>query len=278
MFNDKPGKGVNPNEPEKKAVFRFFEVYFSRFTRIIPLNFLFCIIFLPIYSFVFLQLDIWSEASQAGQASLIDYFLLPRLAILTVSNVMPLAVLLLLASIVLYGPAMCGMTYILRNYARREHAWLSDFFVKMKENFLPGMLFGFLELAVFGVLIYNLTFEMPEQASDVNALIFPFVKILSAGLLLFVLMMRHYIYLMAVTFRLRGRDIVKNAAILAILGLGRNIAVIIVQSILLIPMIFISGYDVIALPIFYFGFSGFLTMFACWPLAHRHLVAPGEDE
>ena len=47
-------------------------------------------------------------------------------------------------SILIYGPLTCGLIYIFRNYAREEHAFISDFFTKAKENWKQGLSLEFL--------------------------------------------------------------------------------------------------------------------------------------
>ena len=47
---------------------------------------------------------------------------------------------LLILSIVLYGPATMGITYIYRNFAREEHAWTTDLYTKGISNFVCSKL------------------------------------------------------------------------------------------------------------------------------------------
>ena len=68
------------------------------------------------------------EASLSGGDGLMSLFTpLLYLAMLYYQYVpMPIQVILLLASVLCYGPAKCGVTYVLRNYSRETHSWLSD--------------------------------------------------------------------------------------------------------------------------------------------------------
>ena len=45
---DKPGKGVSKNEPQKRGFFRFFELYFRSFWKLISAQFWFILLCLPI--------------------------------------------------------------------------------------------------------------------------------------------------------------------------------------------------------------------------------------
>jgi len=279
FHSGKPGKSVDPDAPPPNAADRFFILYFRKFTRILPLNFLFFLGFLPVYALIFFQADLWAFLHVPGIdeiGQLTGGTLLPRLALEAAGRFpLPLSLLAVLCSLMFYGPGMCGLTYVLRNFVREEHAWFSDFFVKMKENFWPGLWLGFLDLSVWALMVFNLTLPIPEDVPAV-AQVLPWIKLLSALLLVFWLMVRQYIYVLAVTFRLNLRGILKNAAIFALVGFFRNLLVLIPQILLLAPILLIGVYDIVALPLFFFGFTGFLTLSSAYPLVYRHLIAPQE--
>ncbi len=49
LFNyNKPGRGISKDEPEKKAFFRFFELYFRKFWKLMVANLLYILVSLPI--------------------------------------------------------------------------------------------------------------------------------------------------------------------------------------------------------------------------------------
>lgn len=101
------------------------------------------------------------EASLSGGDGLMSLFTpLLYLAMLYYQYVpMPIQVILLLASVLCYGPAKCGVTYVLRNYSRETHSWLSDIWDKAKENWKQGMLFGVLDCIIAAIVVFNLTFR-----------------------------------------------------------------------------------------------------------------------
>ena len=87
--------------------------------------------------------------------------------------------------------------------------------------------------------------------------------------------MRHYTYLMAVTINLSVFQILKNAWLCVVLGVRRNVTsgvvtlACIVVTFLLAPLI-----TVITLPLFFYSFSWFCTVFTCYPIVKKYLVLP----
>lgn len=277
----KPGKGVDPDAPPKKPLFRYFELYWRKFTRMILLNLLFFVIVLPIITVIFLQYDMMVQSltpdPQAGEA--LGELLVPAIA-LTIAGSLPAPVnwVLLLASIVLYGPAMCGLSYVLRNFYREEHVWPTDFFVKMKENFLQGMILGIFELGTIYLFFFNLTLtSVDAQTGESSVLVFV-IKAVSIIGIVFIFMLRNYTYTMAVTFKLSSIVIIKNALLFSIIGMIRNLGIILLEVALLIPILIISAYDIVMLGLFYMTGIGFAAMFACYPLIYKYMIEPSQGK
>jgi uncharacterized membrane protein YesL len=283
----RPGPGVDVNAPPKKPFFRFWELYWRKFSRFILLNMLVFLFFLPIVAFVLqmfssVMFDLLGEeyiAEMVAQADdseggIVFFNVLQSItmsAIYYIPN--SLAVFLLIVSAVFYGPVMCGMTYILRNYWREEHAWMSDFFVQMKKNFFQGAAAGLLELLALTMLVFNITSTAAEGTGAALTATLPIIKYVSVFLLILVLFARNYTYAMIVTFNIKLPGIIKNAFAFAFLGLFRNFGVLALQ-ILFIVALFIPYADVIFIPFFFFTFIGFITIFACFPLIHKHMLLP----
>lgn len=150
--------------------------------------------------------------------------------------------------IVTIGPATAGMTWVLRNWARDEHAWVwSDFFDHMKSNFWQGLaLFAIDVLAAF-VLWVNIRFyNAMGQANQ----IFYMIKYLVLGIALIFAMMHIYIYPMMVTYKMRLRDMLKNAFIFTAIKLPQTIGIF-----ALCIGLFIASLYLYILPVFLITFS-----------------------
>jgi uncharacterized membrane protein YesL len=284
-FN-KHGKGVDVSEPPKPPFVRFWTVYWRKFTRMIGLNLLGFVFFLPIIALLIIVFNSWLvemltalHEAEGGEGTLV-FGVLQDLLMLAAYTLPPfMSGLLLIAAIVFYGPAMCGMAYILRNYAREEHAWFSDFFVHMKRNFRQAAIMGALELTVLAIMYFNITIQQPAEGTDsMLEATLPFVKVGSIFVIILVLFARKYLYTMIVTFDLGFRGLIKNSFAFAFIGLWRNMGVLIVEVLLILVLVSIPIADIIILPFFILSFTGFLSMFATYPLIHKYMVLPVQEE
>ena len=94
------GVGIPKNAPKKKGVFRFFELLFRKFWKLIQVNMLYSVFFIPI--------------------------LLAGYAFLRVSNSKIAAIIIIIclcAFAAVFGPATAGMMKILRNYTLERHSF-----------------------------------------------------------------------------------------------------------------------------------------------------------
>jgi uncharacterized membrane protein YesL len=290
FFNyNKPGPGVDVDAPPKKAFFRFWELYWRKFSRFIVLNMIVFVFLLPIISLIFLLYMNWYHGilestgaleemlndMQNAESGAIFLGMLPSMLIAAAISLPPqISLLLLAASVVLYGPVMCGMTYVLRNFSREEHAWISDFFARLKSNFRQGAILGIIELLAFTTLFFNITAGAAEGSAAWLDASMPVVRYVSVFLIVLILFARQYIYAMTVTFDLGIIGILKNAFAFSFLGLFRNFGVIAAELALIFVILIVPYADAILLPFFFFSFTGFLTMFACFPLIHKHMILP----
>lgn len=156
--------------------------------------------------------------------------------------------LLFCIPIITIGPATAGMTYVLRNWARDDHAWLwSDFWDNFKSNFWQSLaVFGIDVLAAI-VLFVNIRFY--NTMGQTNQIFF-MVKYLVLGVALIFAMMHIYIYPMMVTYKLRLRDIYKNAFIFTAAKLPHTLGIF-----ALCVGIFIGSFYLYILPLFLITFT-----------------------
>ena len=184
-------------------------------------------------------------------------------------------ILLLALSILAYGPTKCGVTYVLRNYSRESHSWISDIWDKARENWKQGMLFGIVDCLIAVLVIFNLTYTpSPELATIVRI-----SKYLSLLLAMFYAFMRKYIYLMIVTVNLNLSSIAKNAWLLAFIGIFRNFFsgltnLLIWAVVYLLIMAVHPFFEILFLGLLIYSFTNFLSISACYPLIDKYLVKP----
>lgn len=283
----KPGKGVDADAPPKHPFFMFWELFFRKFSRMVTLNLLVFLFMVPIITFLYVQMyelfrsfapelqELIGGHVTAGEEINFSLSLLQELLFSIVSPLPGVVFYLLLSvSVVLYGPMMCGFSYVLRNFARQEHAWLSDFFVQMKKNFVQGMIAGLLEISVAVLLLYNIFTPLGEGMPDSMGVFISVVKYISMVLFILVLFVHNYIYIMIVTFKMTLKNIIKNGWIFSVLGLFRNILITLVAAAFLLAVLLVPYADIILAPFLAFSFCGFLSVFAAYPLIHKHMIAP----
>lgn len=211
FFNyDKPGKGVDKDAPKKKGFFLFFELVWRKLGKLFLSNMLYFLVSLPLlilYHFFFFGVI-------AGN--------LPADIDGTALNQLVLYVTVVFTILWGTGPVSCGYTYLLRNFAREEHVWLtSDFFEKIKENFKKGILILLVDIVVlfFGSNAIVFYWSLAQQGNTLF-LYLMFVAVLCMMLYTF---MHFYLFQFTVTFDNKLSVIYKNSLIMAIATMPMNL-------------------------------------------------------
>ena len=254
---NKPGPGVSKDAPVKKPFFRFWEVYFRKFFDLIKVNLLFAIptAVIVVLSFMF------------G---------------IFISSVNPNLSFLGWLPMIFLSPFVAGLTFVCRNYAREEHAFiLSDFWDAVKNNWKQFLANGIICYIFYVLMSISIPFYSAQLSS--NSLLYITFVVCCIISFLFICA-QFYIPVMIITFDLGLKQIYKNALIFAIVGLWRNLmliailAVFIVAAIIFFLMIPALALLVLfALAVFWmFGFFGFLINFAVYPMIVKFIITPYE--
>lgn len=251
LFNyEKPGPGVSKDEPPKPPFIRFWQIFFRKWTNFIKLNFLFLIPFIVVVALIYV-LNIYVSTQPL-------IFLLP---------------------VILLFPVGTGITYVTRNYAREEHAFiLSDFWDALKGNLKFSLLNGIICYIVFCFMMiaFPFYFQMCNQSG------FYYVPLaICAMLALLFVFAQYYIPIMIVTFDLKLRELYKNAFIFAILGLWRNFLLTILYALMIgITFIMYIWMPLTQLLVFVFAifitfsFCSYLGSFVVYPLIDKMMIKP----
>ncbi len=264
------------NAPVKKGFFRFFELYFRKFWRFLTLNIWYFLITLPMLLYVFYTVNGIFADKLAGLGE--DAILLAGVSfIASFFSFVPRAlhVPLLVISVLLYGPVTMGLTYIFRNFAREEHAWLSDFWSRAWSNVRQGLFFGILDILLVILFVSGMFGGIAQAGRNVGYALSVILSVVCGLALVIWLFMRHYTYLMAVTVNLGAFRILKNAWLFVVLGFGRNVisglvtAACAVLSFLLAPLL-----TIITVPFLYYSFTWFCTIFTCYPIVKQYIIVP----
>jgi uncharacterized membrane protein YesL len=258
----KPGPGVSKDEPEKKAFFRFFEIYGAKFWDLIKMNMLYFItIIIQFAPLIIFLITLFSSKSLNAELSNMFTYLIMLLCSL------PLA---------LTGPFTCGYAFLLRNCVRREHYFmLSDYNDTVKSNFKQSTIVTLINTVIAVVLIFNVRFYLLTLKTNA-AFVVPLALCLFA--LMMLTFMSYYMYIMMVTFKLTIKQLYGNAIRFAILGVWRNILVTVLLAAIIFAHVYFAYVSLFFIPFLSLSFMGLIIAFAVWPMLKKYMIDPLEAD
>lgn len=244
------GPGVPKNPEKKTAIARFFEIYFRRFWKLMTLNLMYFIFYIPFFA----AMTVAFSESIDKNLKIVGVCALVLLMILTI------------------GPATAGFIKVLRNYSQERNAFLwSDFIKAFKGNYKQALIMGIIDL-IFAAGFITAVVSYNEWASQNTAMYIPFIICLSC-MLMFILM-HFYIYLLIVSTTLSLKNIIKNSFLLVGVSLKKCIFTLFVAAVLVLIIVFLYPYSFFALPFFPISFLGFLICFNCYPVIREYVIDP----
>jgi len=268
------GPGVPKDAPPKSRFIVFFEVLGRKFWNIVKVNLIFTLFNIPaLIFFLFFSMYYLDILIQAGALNVPTNDLALYLMGITVPLLLPFVCFPLIT----VGPAQAGMTYVLRNYSREEHAFIwSDFIEHAKKNFKQSMVVGLINCVVTVLTLIDIYIYFNLKSSSM------FLSIASAiiimAFLLFI-MMSMYIYPMMVTFKLTVKQLYKNAFLFAIMKFIPNLLIIIVCLVIIIlPFYFYPAIGYILIFFLTFGLISFITNFYVYPKMDKYMIQPVLNE
>ncbi len=180
-----------------------------------------------------------------------------------------------------FGWQNIGSTYLLRGMVRGDAVFLGpDYFYAIKRNWKQGFFLGLIDFIVLFLLGFDILYFYFRTGSFGNDVMF----FAACALAILYFFMRFYLYLLQITFHLSIRKILKNALIFTTLGIKRNlmgtlglILLTIINAgfvLMVAPFGGRLGFGLI-LPILHFpAVSGFITVYAAYPVIDRYMIAP----
>ena len=286
--NDK----LDINVLEKPNLSSFFKVLRKKFNKLLSANLLFVFGNFPIFFFLLALSGILSDNTTAplyqvwGPINGIGKFDSDSTKILstifgthtetTIINT-PTIVFFCLGALVIFtlGFTKIGTTYIYRNILNGEPVFpMSDFFYVIKRNIKQALVLGIIDSLFIGMFIYNISYLYKAyELSSMNSLMFFF----TLAMCIIYSFVRPYAYLIAFTFDMKLRKIIKNAVFFILLGLKRNlmallgiIVVIIINYcifLLLMPLGLILPF------IITFAVCDFIQVYAAYPVILKYMVS-----
>lgn len=249
------GPGIPKYAPKKKGIALFFDLFFRKMWKIAGLNLLFFIFCLPIYAALFI-------ISFMKNYTLMLILLIALFIIFTIN----------------IGPAMAGMTKVLRAFVIEKHTFvIRDFFRGFRENFKKAMVVGILDVivALSAFAGYNI---YPDWAEFYNNKLFyiPLIITLSVGLVVF--MMNYYIFLMMTATDLSLKNLIKNSFALAFVSLKQNVVttffVVIFGVLMMLLFLYMLPFMLLIAPFFPAALVWFIVCFNSYPVIQKYVINP----
>lgn len=272
----KEGPGVPKDAPPKSRFIVFFEVLARKFWKIVQVNLMFGVCNIPAFLLLYfmgifiLSLPPVVESIEGIKAALSIDVEMGEILYITL---LPLLSLFVSLPLITVGPAQAGMTYILRNYSREEHAFLlSDFFEHAKKNFKQSMIVGTINILITLFVLLDL-YLIPF--SQLNSLLKTVMSTLIIVAYVIFMMMNMYIYPMMVTFKLSIRQLYRNALLFAFMKLIPNLLILIVcAAIIIVPFQLSSVAGYLMFIFITMALVGFIINFYVYPKIDKYMIQP----
>ena len=255
MFgNNNTGVGIPKNAPKKKGILRFFEIFFRKFWKLIEVNILYSLFFIPV---------------------VLALYAVIRVSSATVTTLM-LAVCLI-AFVLTIGPATSGMFKILRNFTVEKHAFiLTDFKKSFTENYKKSLAMGVIDILFFAI-ISTAMYVYVKMARETGNNLLLILFVICASMALIAVMMNLYTFLMIISTDVSFKNILKNSLVLSLVALKKNLLTLLIT--LLITGVFIVAIIwnlsfILLLPFVPAAIICFIICFNSYPVVQKYVINP----
>lgn len=246
----KSGQGdYTPDDLPKNRWQLFLEMLKVRFSALVRLNLMYVVVWLPtiivimMTAFGSLELAALGNDELAGQSVIqmdqdgneVDtdrVYLTMDESVGAIKSSIYMMLVLLIPCVTITGPATAGVSYVVRNWSRDEHAFIwSDFKDAVKENWKQGLLVSFLTSLV-PIVVYMCWQFYGDLSNQYLLAGIPQVLIAVLGAVWYLSVT--YMHPLIVSYHLKTKDLFRNAFILAIARLPMSLGIRLLH---LIPMV-----------------------------------------
>lgn len=194
----KPGPGVPKNEPRKKGIKLFFELYFRKTGTYILLNLLYLLTLIPAIAIIWYILMF-----------LLNTVLPLNNELLLTATALTFVLSVTLCCVFSLSPFAAGFHYILRNCSFEMHTFVfTDFIDKFRKNMKNSIIFFFIDLIAVCLSLFCISAYLILSIS-IPLLVIP-LTLFCIALIVYALM-TPYKWSMLVTFELSKKQILKNS-------------------------------------------------------------------
>lgn len=257
-FYGKPNQNdYTENDLPRNRIQLFFQVAWSRAGELCRLNLLYLLCCLPVV--IWSATNVLVVANGIGREDFYAFLLY---------DVLPQYLVVLIPLIMITGPFNIAVNYILRNWARDEHAYLlTDFKDALKRNWKQGLLFGFINGAVIAIALGCGRFYF-AMAQTSRLFFVPLAIIVILFLLWSFCAM--LLPMMIVTYDLRFSKLLRDAVLIAIAELPKTA---LVRLLRLTPAIISVVFAIVYPNYANWFFSIVLALYAVFAMALSKFVA-----
>ncbi|MBE7056727.1 MAG: hypothetical protein E7388_04720 [Ruminococcaceae bacterium] len=283
---DKEGPGIEKDEPQKRAFFRYIEMLWAKRFKILQGNLLYfgfnlivLLITLVLMYFMF-SLAVTMRGmdfNEWGAQDLnIDTFYRIVLTFAFMCTSVPIFAL---------GPVRAGLNFLSKSYVKGEPVFTwTDFSTKMRSNRKLGLKVGLINGLVGFFLLLDAVVYLLIAGADtgIYANIPWFIMFIAAIFIIFAAalfaMMNLFIYPMMVTFNITIKQLYKNAFIFAMIRWLPNMLILLADFLIIaLPLWLIPGtlsfYVTVALYIFITpALIDFTNTFYAYPLIKKFMI------
>lgn len=263
FFNNysKPGKGVDKDEKRPIGFVMFFVLLGRKFGSYVKLNLMYLLTCIPSILTLFFVISSFIFGLNPENHE-------DMLLIMSVSLVLAVA----LAMIYGLSPFSSGFYYILRNFAREEHSWMSDFWSIFKDNMKHSLITWVIDSLIVILAVIALRTYLILAFAQNSMFMIPLV-IMIMFLVIFALSVP-YRWTTMVTFESTLKQIYKNSIFFVMGNSWRTLAQFIFSAIwAAIVVVCCTLFSVVAYLVFaLIGFSvyGLIQAVAIYPVIGKY--------
>jgi uncharacterized membrane protein YesL len=228
----KAGPGIAKNAPRKRTFFRFFDLFFRKFWKLIALNLITFLLCLPI---------------------------------------------------VTIGPAIAGMTRVIRSFTLEKSIFMMhEFWKGFKDNWKMSVPVALVDIFVLASVITGLYIypRMANSAED-GGTIFLILCVISVSFGLTLLVMNFYIFPMIVAVDLKLMQIIKTSFFLTARALVTNLITLLIFAVIVFLVVLGSLYNfllLIIVPVFLLSLLCFIVVYRSYPVIQKYVINPFYEE
>lgn len=257
---ERAGVGVAKNTPKKKGFFRYIELFRCKFWKLLGLNLLYFLSFLPLLATV---LVLFTDSLSVNTSAI-------------------LAALCVILFAILFGPATAAHTKILKNFFMEKPTFtIQEFLRTVHSEFKHSVVVGILDCVLvccIGAAFYVYPILIDQTGSKVYYVLFAIT--LSIGII--AVMMNFYIFLMMISTNLSLKNVLKNSLALAIVALKKNVVTLLiiaaVVAVYVVALLFLDlKYSMILLfllPFLPASWLGLAVVVQSYPVIQKYIINP----